>query len=69
MLIAAGADIAAVSRQLGHANVSITLSVYSHWFKRRDDAGLGAKLAAFLAAESGGCETVADEKSKSQPAP
>lgn len=69
MLIAAGADIAAVSRQLGHANVSITLSVYSHWFKRRDDAGLGAKLAAFLAAESGGCESVADEKSKSQPAP
>jgi len=27
----AGADLAYVSAQLGHANPSITLRIYSHW--------------------------------------
>jgi len=32
LLIAQGADVVFVSRQLGHANPSITLLVYSHLF-------------------------------------
>lgn len=44
MLIASGADIASISRQLGHANVAITLSTYSHWFEKRADSGLAARL-------------------------
>lgn len=53
LLIAAGCDIAAVSRQLGHANVVTTLAVYSHWFAKRSDTGLGARLEAFVAQENG----------------
>jgi integrase len=34
-MIAAGIDIATVSRQLGHANVVITLSTYTHWVQSR----------------------------------
>ena len=30
-MLAAGADLAYVSAQLGHANPSITLRIYSHW--------------------------------------
>ncbi|MBN2319316.1 MAG: site-specific integrase [Acidobacteria bacterium] len=30
-MLAAGADLAYVSNQLGHANPSITLRIYSHW--------------------------------------
>lgn len=30
-MLAAGADLAYVSSQLGHANPSITLRIYSHW--------------------------------------
>jgi integrase len=30
-MLAAGADLAYVSAQLGHANPSITLRTYSHW--------------------------------------
>jgi integrase len=36
LLIAAGADVVAVSRRLGHANPNITLTTYSHLFKRSD---------------------------------
>jgi integrase len=54
LLIATGADLAAISRQLGHANVNITLSTYTHWFARRTDSDLGAKLAALVRAESAG---------------
>ncbi len=39
MLIAAGADVVAVSRRLGHANPGITLGTYSHAFQRRDAPG------------------------------
>lgn len=61
-MIAAGCDIAAVSRQLGHANVGITLGVYSHWFQQRTESGVGAKLSAFLAAETDGCGMVVQSK-------
>ena len=30
-MLAAGADLAYVSAQLGHSNPSITLRIYSHW--------------------------------------
>ena len=30
-MLAGGADLAYVSAQLGHANPSITLRIYSHW--------------------------------------
>jgi hypothetical protein len=53
MLIAAGADLADVSRQLGHANLNITLSIYAHWFARRGGSDLGARLAALVAKETG----------------
>ncbi len=53
-MIASGVDIAAVSRQLGHADVSITLSVYTHAIKRRSESSVGAKMAAFLSAEKRG---------------
>ena len=52
-MIATGADLAAISRQLGHANIQITLSTYTHWFAKRNDSGLGAKLEAMLAKEAG----------------
>jgi integrase len=36
-LIAAGLDVVSVSRRLGHASPSLTLSVYSHLFHDKDD--------------------------------
>jgi len=53
-MIATGADIASVSRQLGHANVSITLGIYTHAFEKRAESGIGAKLDELIRAESGG---------------
>ena len=38
LLIAAGLDVVYVSRQLGHANPAVTLSVYGHVFHRRAHA-------------------------------
>ena len=58
LLIAAGADVVAVSRRLGHSNPAITLGVYSHAFQRRDELPLGEKLAAFMRRESVGCYSV-----------
>jgi integrase len=37
MLIDAGIDVVKISKRLGHANPTITLSVYSHLFDRRED--------------------------------
>jgi integrase len=37
MLIAAGADVVHVSKQLGHADAAITLRVYADEFAARDD--------------------------------
>ena len=36
-LLATGADLAAISRQLGHANVNITLGTYAHFFAMRSE--------------------------------
>ncbi len=58
LLIATGADLAAISRQLGHANPQITLSTYTHFFAKRADSDLGAKLGAFVEREVG-CDSVA----------
>jgi integrase len=41
-LIAAGVDILAVSRRLGHANASITLNVYGHLLHDTDDKAADA---------------------------
>jgi integrase len=38
LLIAEGANVVFVSRQLGHANPAITLSVYAHEFARAEHA-------------------------------
>jgi integrase len=38
MLIAAGADVVHVSKQLGHADPAITLRVYADEFAARDNA-------------------------------
>jgi integrase len=41
-LIAAGLDVVAVSRRLGHANPTVTLNVYAHLFKKDDRAAAAA---------------------------
>jgi len=58
LLIAAGADIVAVSRRLGHANPSITLGVYSHAVQSQNAPSLGEKLAAYMQREQTGCNSV-----------
>jgi integrase len=45
-LIAAGLDVVAVSRRLGHGSPAITLSVYAHLFESKDDAAAAAIEAA-----------------------
>lgn len=45
-LIAAGLDVVAVSRRLGHASPALTLSVYSHLFTNTDDKAAAAIDAA-----------------------
>jgi integrase len=45
-LIAAGLDVVAVSRRLGHASPALTLSVYSHLFTTNDDKAAAAIDAA-----------------------
>jgi integrase len=45
-MIAAGAPVTEVQHHLGHANPSITLAVYSHWFKNADSGGAVNQLAA-----------------------
>ncbi len=50
LLIAQGADIVAVSRQLGHASPDITLKVYAHLF----DADRNANRTRDLLEESFG---------------
>jgi integrase len=41
-LIAAGQDVVTVSRRLGHASPTITLSVYAHLFDKTDEAAASA---------------------------
>lgn len=59
--IAAGCDLQTVSTKMGHANLSITLSVYAHDFKRSSVASVATKLEAFLKAEKAAdCEMTAN---------
>ncbi len=44
-MIAAGAAITEVQNQLGHSNPSITLGIYSHWFKNAKGCGAVERLA------------------------
>ena len=58
-MLAAGADLAYVSNQLGHANPSITLRIYSHWVpgvRRITTAVLDTKNANNLQMEAAGKE-------------
>jgi integrase len=41
-LIAAGLDVVAISRRLGHANPTVTLNIYGHLFKKDDSAAAKA---------------------------
>ena len=53
MLIAAGCDVAVVSKRMGHKDPTITLSVYVHEFEARrteDDERVLAALETFAAA-------------------
>jgi integrase len=45
-LIAAGLDVVAVSRRIGHASPAITLTVYAHLFQSKDAAAAAAIEAA-----------------------
>jgi integrase len=45
-LIAAGLDVVAVSRRLGHASPALTLNVYGHLFTNTDDKAAAAIDAA-----------------------
>lgn len=46
-LIAAGLDVVAISRRLGHANPTITLNTYAHLFKK-DDSGAASAIEAAM---------------------
>ncbi|HUK06223.1 MAG TPA: site-specific integrase, partial [Stellaceae bacterium] len=41
-LIAAGLDVVAVSKRLGHRSPTVTLGIYSHLFHDKDDAAASA---------------------------
>ena len=45
-LIAAGLDVVTISRRLGHASANVTLAVYAHLFRQRDDKAAAAINAA-----------------------
>jgi integrase len=45
-LIAAGVDVVAISRRLGHSSPVVTLRIYAHLFKKDDRAAVEAIEAA-----------------------
>ena len=50
-LIDAGIDVVKISRRLGHASPTVTLEIYAHRFRQRDDKSTTAindAVAAFL---------------------
>ena len=51
-LIATGQDVVTVSRRLGHASPTITLSVYAHLFDKTDEAAANAIEAVLKPTES-----------------
>src|SRR5262249_48662815 len=52
-LIAAGLDVVAISRRMGHANPTVTLSLYAHQFEARR-TGRPALINAAINASPGG---------------
>ena len=50
-LIAAGLDVVAISRRLGHSNPTVTLNIYGHLFKK-DDSGAATAIEAALRTRS-----------------
>ena len=61
LLIAKGLNVVYVSRQLGHANPSITLEVYAHLFDRADHAAAAKEaLEADYEASAGGLGSSAE---------
>ena len=59
MLIAAGADVVFVARQLGHANPAITLRVYAHLV---DSEAQGTRMRDALEARFGGNAVVTGDR-------
>jgi integrase len=51
-LIAAGVDVVAIARRLGHANPTVTLRIYAHLFNK-DDSAATAAIEAALAPRKG----------------
>jgi integrase len=50
-LIDAGIDVVTVSKRLGHSSPTVTLQIYAHLFRKRDDksaAAINAAVASFL---------------------
>jgi integrase len=47
-LIASNVDLLTISRRIGHANVSTTLNVYGHLFKKQTDTTAAAVIEAVL---------------------
>jgi integrase len=45
-LIEAGIDVVTISKRLGHASPTVTLTVYAHLFRKRDDKSAGVINAA-----------------------
>jgi integrase len=58
MLIASGMDVLTISRRLGHASATVTLSVYGHMIAGSDDR------AAQIVDEMFGSRMVASNKEK-----
>jgi len=48
LLIAAGRSVTEVQYLMGHANPTVTLRVYSHWFKRTETTGVADLARAIL---------------------
>jgi integrase len=52
-LIDAGIDVVRISRRLGHSSPTVTLKIYAHLFRERDDkstAAVNAAVASFFTA-------------------
>jgi integrase len=50
-LIDAGLDVVTVSKRLGHSSPTVTLQIYAHLFRKRDDksaAAINTAVASFL---------------------
>jgi integrase len=56
-LIAAGLDVLAISRRLGHGSPTITLAVYGHLFPSADDRAAGAIETAFATTRAPGTKS------------